>query len=144
MKSDYIYILSVSLFIALCGIYANSGSDDDIKNDAETTNQSVVTETTVYNNEKSKSTTKKETTSNNLAEGEFWCMGKNDKCKNKTYSATDLYCYSCDPDNNNIEGDQRTSDGKVGDNNGNGRIDTDDWEKEWEDTLDAMYDKYGV
>ena len=39
--------------------------------------------------------------------GEFWCMGKNDTCKNKTYSAYDLYCHSCDPDDNNIEGDQR-------------------------------------
>ncbi|MCM1132668.1 MAG: hypothetical protein NC340_04260 [Ruminococcus flavefaciens] len=39
--------------------------------------------------------------------GEFYCMGKNDTCKNKTSDPFDFYCYSCDPDNNNIEGDQR-------------------------------------
>jgi|GEM_PF-5135875 len=39
-----------------------------------------------------------------LLKDEYWCMGKNDSCKNKTYSAYDLYCSSCDPDGDNIEG----------------------------------------
>lgn len=42
--------------------------------------------------------------SKELAEGEFWCLGKNDTCQNKTYSADDLYCNQCDPDNDNVEG----------------------------------------
>ena len=39
-----------------------------------------------------------------LDSGTFWCMGKNDTCQNKTSSPTDLYCSSCDPDGDNIEG----------------------------------------
>lgn len=39
-----------------------------------------------------------------LAEGEFWCLGKNDTCQNKTYRADDLYCDECDPNNDNVEG----------------------------------------
>lgn len=39
-----------------------------------------------------------------LEPGTFWCMGKNDTCQNKTSSPTDLYCSSCDPDGDNIEG----------------------------------------
>ena len=34
----------------------------------------------------------------------YYCMGKNDTCKNKTYDPYDFYCSSCDPDNDNIEG----------------------------------------
>lgn len=33
----------------------------------------------------------------------YWCMGKNDTCQNKTNSAYDFYCSSCDRNNNNIE-----------------------------------------
>ena len=36
--------------------------------------------------------------------GEYYCMGKNDTCPNKTKNAYDLYCNSCDPDGDNIEG----------------------------------------
>lgn len=36
--------------------------------------------------------------------GLYYCMGKNDTCPNKTKSAYDLYCHSCDPDGDNIEG----------------------------------------
>ena len=39
-----------------------------------------------------------------LSGGEYWCMGKGDTCQNKTYSAYDFYCSSCDPDGDNIEG----------------------------------------
>lgn len=36
--------------------------------------------------------------------GGYWCLGKGDTCKNKTKDAADLYCSSCDPDGDNIEG----------------------------------------
>lgn len=36
--------------------------------------------------------------------GEYYCMGKNDTCQNRTYNAYDLYCDSCDPNGDNIEG----------------------------------------
>ena len=36
--------------------------------------------------------------------GSYYCMGKNDTCKNKTNNKYDLYCSSCDPDGDNIEG----------------------------------------
>ncbi len=36
--------------------------------------------------------------------GLYYCMGKNDTCPNKTNSPYDLYCSSCDPNNDNIEG----------------------------------------
>lgn len=42
--------------------------------------------------------------SDTLPSGEFWCMGKNDTCKNKTYDPYDYYCSSCDPDGDNVEG----------------------------------------
>lgn len=39
-----------------------------------------------------------------LRDDEFWCMGKNDTCKNKTSSAYQFYCRTCDPNGDNIEG----------------------------------------
>jgi len=35
--------------------------------------------------------------------GVYYCMGKGDTCPNKTYNAFDLYCSSCDSNNDNIE-----------------------------------------
>ncbi len=34
---------------------------------------------------------------------DYWCMGKNDTCRNKTYDPYDLFCYSCDKNGNNVE-----------------------------------------
>jgi hypothetical protein len=86
---------------------------------------------------------------NNLKDGEYYCMGKNDTCTNKTNDPYDLYCHSCDPDDNNIEGDQsanksnhNSSDGVVGDNDYDGDVDYDDWEKEWNDYLDDKLSDY--
>ena len=45
-----------------------------------------------------------DTSSGSLKNGEYWCMGKNDTCKNKTYDPYDYYCSSCDPDGDNVEG----------------------------------------
>jgi len=78
--------------------------------------------------------------SSNDSTGEYYCMGKNDTCTNKTSSPYDLYCHSCDPDDNNIEGDQR--DGKIGDNDGNGKVDEDDWEIEWNEYLNDKLKDY--
>lgn len=36
--------------------------------------------------------------------GSYYCMGKNDTCSNKTKNTYDLYCNSCDPDGDNVEG----------------------------------------
>ncbi len=36
--------------------------------------------------------------------GSYYCMGKGDSCNNKTRNAYDLYCGSCDPDGDNVEG----------------------------------------
>ena len=36
--------------------------------------------------------------------GSYYCMGKNDTCPNKTNNKYDLYCNSCDPDGDNVEG----------------------------------------
>lgn len=36
--------------------------------------------------------------------GSYYCMGKGDTCSRKTNNAYDLYCSSCDPDGDNIEG----------------------------------------
>ncbi|MCH5187830.1 MAG: hypothetical protein J1F63_05460 [Oscillospiraceae bacterium] len=46
----------------------------------------------------------KSNSSSGSSGGEFYCMGKNDTCPNKTYSPLDLFCDSCDPDGDNIEG----------------------------------------
>lgn len=45
-----------------------------------------------------------DTSDDGLTSGVYWCMGKGDTCPNKTYSAYDFYCSSCDPDGDNIEG----------------------------------------
>ena len=79
-----------------------------------------------------------------MANGEYWCMGKNDTCRNKTYDPNDLFCHSCDPDDNNIEGDQRTTDGVVDDNNDDGKIDDEDANIEWKDWLEKKMDDAGV
>ncbi len=69
-------------------------------------------------------------------------MGKNDTCNNKTSDAFDFYCYSCDPDDNNIEGNQKAdkSDGIIGDNDYDYDIDEDDWEDDWEDEWESYLD----
>ena len=36
--------------------------------------------------------------------GDYYCMGKNNTCPNKTHNKYDLYCSSCDPDGDNKEG----------------------------------------
>lgn len=38
------------------------------------------------------------------SEGEYWCMGKNDTCQNKTSAPDDFFCDECDPDGDNKEG----------------------------------------
>lgn len=39
-----------------------------------------------------KSSYKYDTTDTGLKESEYWCMGKGNTCKNKTYSPYDFYC----------------------------------------------------
>lgn len=82
----------------------------------------------------------KKKSEDSLREGEYWCMGKNDTCTNKTYDPFDYYCYSCDPDNNNIEGDQRSSGGKITDRDRDGDVDEGDWEQAWKDYLKENLD----
>lgn len=36
--------------------------------------------------------------------GSYYCLGKNDTCNRKTSDPYDLYCSSCDPDGDNVEG----------------------------------------
>ncbi len=36
--------------------------------------------------------------------GPYHCYGKHNTCKNKTYNYRDMYCDSCDPNGDNIEG----------------------------------------
>lgn len=134
-------ILAVGMTATLCGC----GDDNyyDNYNTDETTTTTTTYEHSVDTNTNDNYTYKKNDNDDDLAEGEYWCMGKCDTCHNKTSSPTDLYCHSCDPDDNNIEGDQRTTDGVVGDNDGNGTIDEHDWETEWNDYLNNKYDEYG-
>lgn len=134
-------ILAVGMTATLCGC----GDDNyyDNYNTDETTTTTTTYEHSVDTNTNDNYTYKKNDNDDDLAEGEYWCMGKGDTCHNKTSSPTDLYCHSCDPDDNNIEGDQRTTDGVVGDNDGNGTIDEHDWETEWNDYLNNKYDGYG-
>jgi len=53
----------------------------------------------IYPQEREKPTA---TTSN--SKGEYWCMGKNDTCQNKTSAPHDFFCDECDPDGDNKEG----------------------------------------
>lgn len=51
----------------------------------------------------SSSYTSGSSTSSSTKKEEYWCMGRDDTCKNKTTDPWDLYCSVCDKNNNNIE-----------------------------------------
>ncbi len=160
MKKCLSTILLGTMCLMSVAIFTGCGGDTD--NNTNVNESSSITTTTTTT---PKQTTKKETekytpveekktenytpvkkANDELSDGEYWCMGKNDTCKNKTYSPSDLYCHSCNPDDNNIEGDQSKSygaGGEVIDNDYDGDIDNDDWEKAWGDYLDDKYDDYG-
>lgn len=72
----------------------------DIDNSMEdgASNSSAPSKSTYSSSSSSKSN------NDDLKAGEYWCMGKNDTCQNKTYSPYDFYCSSCDPDGDNVEG----------------------------------------
>ena len=144
--------LSLSVLLTACDENTSSKT-----NNTTTTTTKATTNTTKNqsfndagnkSNSNPKSNSKSNNSNSSLSSGEYWCMGKGDTCKNKTSSPTDLYCYSCDPDNNNIEGDQRSNKsygnkGKVKDNNYDGKVNGDDWEKAWKDYLNDKYNDYG-
>lgn len=131
--------LSAAITMAGCNVEDNPLI---YRNDSSTVESSEADKTTTAATTSEKEY-KKENNNNNYDEPDndgFYCMGKNDTCTNKTYDASDLYCHSCDPDNNNIEGDQ--SDGVIGDNDFDNDIDEDDWETEWGNYLDDKFDDY--
>lgn len=148
------FVLICSLSIIAFSITGCDGGDSGESNYIQESEPQTTTTTvkkTSNDDTSSKTTTTKKTTTKDLnysskddedTEG-FFCMGKGDTCTNKTYRATDLYCHSCDPDDNNIEGDQRKSNGIVGDNNYDNNIDEKDWEIEWKGFLDDKFDEYG-
>lgn len=138
-------IMMIMLAFGMCmSITACGGSESTSAQEAKTeTATEETTEKAVEEATTEEETIKKETTkisSSSKKEEEFYCMGKNDTCTNKTSSAWDLYCYSCDPDDNNIEGDQ--SDGEIGDNNYDGYVDEEDWEIEWNEYLNDKLADY--
>ena len=170
MKKAHHILLSILLCFSLvgCGSTESSTTADTTTTTSETTTTTTTTTTkkvttttapeskTFFDftkignksNSNPKSNSKSNNSNSSLSSGEYWCMGKGDTCKNKTSSPTDLYCYSCDPDNNNIEGDQRSNKsygnkGKVKDNNYDGKVNGDDWEKAWKDYLNDKYNDYG-
>lgn len=49
-------------------------------------------------------TTLPESNNQKQSSSEYWCMGKNDTCQNKTDSPDDFFCNKCDPNGDNIEG----------------------------------------
>lgn len=139
------------IMLSSCG--GENSSEDESHEEVTVTENSVESESKSSDSSSKSSYSSSKSSysesSDSLKDGEYYCMGKNDTCTNKTYSPTDLYCHSCDPDDNNIEGDQRTSGksygdgGAVIDNDYDGDIDDDDWEKAWGDYLDDKYDEYG-
>lgn len=141
------------LIIAVISLTA-CGTEDSSYSESETTTAEITTAeiTTVETTTAEITTTEKKSyevksPSYSKAESEddgYYCMGKGDTCNNKTSDPFDLYCYSCDPDGNNIEGDQRNSksDGYVGDNDYDGDIDYSDWESEWNAYLDDKLNDY--
>ncbi|MEE5992414.1 MAG: hypothetical protein V3G42_04145 [Oscillospiraceae bacterium] len=166
MKKYLSTVLLGTMCLLSVAILTGCGEDTDNNTNVNESSSITTTATTILNTTTvTKQTTKKETekytpveekktekytpvkeADDELSAGEYWCMGKNDTCKNKTYSPSDLYCHSCDPDDNNIEGDQSKSygaGGEVIDNDYDGDIDNDDWEKAWGDYLDDKYDDYG-
>lgn len=136
--------------------YEDSSSSSESASDSSSSSESASDSSSSSKSDSSSSSSSKSSSGSNAASvgkaandddlgaGEYYCMGKNDTCKNKTSSPTDLYCYSCDPDGNNIEGDQRksnTHDGVVGDNDYDGDVDDEDFEDEWEDFLNDKMDE---
>ena len=137
MNKHWIVFLAVSaaLLAAMTGC-GSSGTADSAETTAvteATTEQKTEAETESAKQDDTKKVASADKADSDKSDDEeFWCMGKNDTCQNKTSSAYDLYCNACDPDDNNIEGDQSgdRTDGAVGDNDYDGDVDNDDWEDE--------------
>ena len=89
---QWLVIGSIVCVMVLCFTGCYDGSDDS--DSSYTPSYSSGSSTSSYSSGYSSS----------ADDGEYFCLGKNDTCPNKTHSPYDLYCSSCDPDGDNIEG----------------------------------------
>ena len=147
-------LISIALALTICAGFSSCGGDEpetSVSSKAESINVSSSSSSKTSSSSKVSSSSNsyssksesKSYYSESDSDDSFYCMGKNDTCSNKTSSAYDLYCHSCDPDDNNIEGDQSKSNGYVDDYDYDGDVDGDDWEDAWSDYLDDKYYEYG-
>ena len=158
MKSKLL-VMTVLVSAMLAAMCSCSGDGND---DYSSSSQAVVTtaQNTTENVKESEdadseaksysSDSKSDSYSSDTSKEEYYCMGKHDTCNNKTSSPYDYYCHSCDPDDNNVEGDQSSNSygdgGAIIDNDYDNDIDEEDWENAWDDYVnDKMddYDSYG-
>lgn len=153
MKKAITLLIALTMCIGVCS--CGGGNDDSSSSTTVVTTITKAEPTTTSKTKDNDTTTTKESSSSSSSSSlksisdsssndGYYCMGKNDTCTNKTSSPYDLYCHSCDPDDNNIEGDQSSKSygngGSIKDNDYDNDIDEEDWEKAWGDYLD---DKYG-
>lgn len=145
----------VMLLAALTMNISFCSCDENDKNSSSTSTKTTSTEDVTESAATKKSTdisanadesSSKSDYSSQKADESYYCMGKNDTCTNKTSDPYDFYCHSCDPDDNNIEGDQSKksygSGGAIIDNDYDNDIDEDDWEKAWDDYLNDKLNDY--
>ncbi len=89
----------------------DNSTDSGTQSEISTTKAVTTKSTTSTSKKESKTSSTSKSSSNSkdtsTKKETYYCMGKNDTCNNKTSDPYDFYCHSCDPDNNNIEGDQR-------------------------------------
>ena len=79
MKKYLIILAAVVLIAVIVGLLTNSGSSKGPWHSSNVKNDGT-------------------------GNGPYPCYGKHNTCSGKTYNYRDLYCDSCDPDGDNVEG----------------------------------------
>ncbi len=107
MKKLVSIIIVVCLTLVLFGCTTDSGSSTSNNYTTTTNYSSSYSKSSGYSKDDVNSWMKDQAAGKNYSYddgGEYYCMGKNNTCRNKTKNAYDLYCNSCDPNGDNVEG----------------------------------------
>lgn len=102
VENDYIVKKDYSWFISNLNDFYGSEATDTI-NLSEAMSQIGVIGDVLEKESVKKEKSYSSKDSGSSSEGEFWCMGKNDTCQNKTSSPTVFFCEECDRNRDNIE-----------------------------------------
>jgi len=94
-------ILLIALLLQGCPDSTSKESSKKAKTTTEATTRSTTKKTS---SSKTGSWNSANVKDDGTGQGPYYCYGKNNTCNNKTKNYRDLYCDSCDPDGDNVEG----------------------------------------